>query len=76
MAIEHRPESDFPYWVVRNDGAIVCACASEDLAERFDSDEELRAKAARISALQEEAQKLGYTLEPSRWQKRFIANFA
>ena len=34
MAIEHRPDSDFPYWVVRNDGAIVCACANEDAAER------------------------------------------
>jgi hypothetical protein len=34
MTIEYRPGSDFPFWVVREDGAIVCACPSEDAAKR------------------------------------------
>ena len=34
MTIEYRPSSDFPFWVVREDGAIVCACPTEDAAKR------------------------------------------
>jgi hypothetical protein len=34
MTIEYRPTSDFPFWVVREDGAIVCACPTEDAAKR------------------------------------------
>lgn len=35
MKIEHKPsEPTFSWWVVREDGAIVCACVSEDAAER------------------------------------------
>jgi hypothetical protein len=33
MTIEYRPSSDFPFWVVREDGAIVCACPTEAAAE-------------------------------------------
>ena len=35
MAIIYRPESDFPFWVVREDGAIICACPTEAAAKRI-----------------------------------------
>lgn len=34
MAIEYKPASDFPFWVVREDGAIYCACPTEAAAKR------------------------------------------
>ena len=34
MAIEYKPSSDFPFWVVREDGAIYCACPIEAAAKR------------------------------------------
>jgi hypothetical protein len=35
MTIICRPESDFSFWGVRDDGAIVCACSTEVAAKRI-----------------------------------------